>query len=92
MANDRASQQASDRGGRGMRGIGTATPNFRLLPDVLYHQAEALKKQGQLAQARTVAAALRDRYRNHLIEPDVPMPNRQPGSRIQILLKELGME
>jgi hypothetical protein len=36
-----------------------------------------------------VALKLRDKYWNHLVAPDVPM--REKGSRIQILLAELGV-
>jgi hypothetical protein len=65
-------------------------PQFPLTAEVLYHHSLALHGLAREQDARQLAGILAQRYQNHLIEPDVPM--KEKGSRIRLLLKELGME
>ncbi len=70
----------------------TQAPDFPLAANALYFEAKAQRALGRKDKAREIAARLRKDYWNCLIQPDVPMPNRQQGSRIQLLCGELGVK
>jgi tetratricopeptide (TPR) repeat protein len=67
-------------------------PDFPLLADALYYQTLIERDLKQSDKAQKSALKLREKFKNHLVAPDVPMKNHTPGSRVRILLKNMGLE
>jgi len=67
-------------------------PDFPLLADALYYQTLVERALKQSDKAQKSALKLREKFKNHLVSPDFPMKNRAKGSRVRILLKDMGLE
>jgi tetratricopeptide (TPR) repeat protein len=67
-------------------------PDFPLLADALYYQTLIERDLKQSDKAQKSALKLREKFKNHLVAPDVPMKDRAKGSRVRILLKDMGLE
>lgn len=65
---------------------------FPLMANAVYFKAKALLDAGERDQAKDVASTLRDRFPNYLVAPDVEMPKHEKGSRIGLLLRDVGLE
>jgi len=66
-------------------------PDFPLLADALYYQTLIERDLKQSDKAQKSALKLREKFKNHLVAPDVPMKNHAEGSRVRILLKDMGL-